>query len=163
MAQSSAQAVRYYYLQCSVPSPLPSPSFSLSLAQYRLYFFCNTFPCSQPPPLSLHIVYYFILHHCLIHRHTPPLSIYLSLSLSLSGLTLDESSLTGEQEPREKCGKALPGKLLESTSSLTTFLSTAELPSTTLKHCLLMQSLVLLLVSFPNTFPLDDLSLCVSC
>ena len=36
--------------------------------------------------------------------------LYCIVLYCMAGLSLDESSLTGEQQPREKSGKALPGK-----------------------------------------------------
>ena len=52
----------------------------------------------------------------------------VTLRAATSGLSVDESSLTGEQEPREKSGKALPGDFHHSLSlslylSLSLFLS----------------------------------------
>ena len=67
------------------------------------------------------------------HLHLHPLSLSLGAEtfthsypisiLSLIGLSIDESSLTGEQEPREKSGKALPGNIINFLIKQTTFIS----------------------------------------
>ena len=57
-----------------------------------------------------------------------PVSYHIVL-YCMAGLSLDESSLTGEQQPREKSGKALPGKQYHVMSIISYLVIRSFLPS----------------------------------